>query len=432
MKIKMSEERVIVRGIRPEEQLWGAYQFPTPYRLKDGIACSVHITEDNINTFRQDTKRWFKSTDGGESWFEVDSSVSVECGLLLDNGDRLFFPQVGSTDVTDYKLTDIKYRTPDYDMKKPAEEGTLPMQDGATFDMWGKVIFAYDADRLPPSLREKKWLALRLKAGESEPTSEYAKLNWDKLTRVVYFKNGKKTMRSIFPHGRARKGPDGAIWISAYSGDGHIDPATGLYNHYYSAEILRSEDDGHSFTRVAHMEYPADGSAEYPYLSGGFSDNDFEFMDDGSMVWIFRSAWFARTGYEWAPMYISHSTDMGKSWTKPVPFTPTGMFPSICKLGCGTTLLCYARPGVFVIASEDQCKSWSQPLEVMTAGDRSGLANVSHERLCFHDWDGACNNPQLLALDDRSALLFYSDFYYPDEEGVSRKTILCRKITVED
>ena len=142
MKIKMSEERVIVRGIRPEEQLWGAYQFPTPYRLKDGIACSVHITEDNINTFRQDTKRWFKSTDGGESWFEVDSSVSVECGLLLDNGDRLFFPQVGSTDVTDYKLTDIKYRTPDYDMKKPAEEGTLPMQDGATFDMWGKVIFA--------------------------------------------------------------------------------------------------------------------------------------------------------------------------------------------------------------------------------------------------------------------------------------------------
>ena len=180
------------------------------------------------------------------------------------------------------------------------------------------------------------------------------------------------------------------------------------------------------------MEYPADGSAEYPYLSGGFSDNDFEFMPDGSMVWIFRSAWYNRTGCEWAPMYISRSNDMGKSWTKPVPFTPTGMFPSICKLGCGTTLLCYARPGVFVIASNDRCESWSEPLEVMTAGDRSGLANVKHERLCFHDWDGACNNPQLLALDDRSALLFYSDFYYPDEEGVSRKTILCRRITVED
>ena len=37
----------------------------------------------------------------------------------------------------------------------------------------------------------------------------------------------------------------------------------------------------------------------------------------------------------------------------------------------------------------------------------------------------------MVALDDCSALLFYSDFYYPDEDGIKRKTILCRKITVE-
>ena len=30
MKLKMSEEKVIVQGIRPEEELWGAYQFPFP------------------------------------------------------------------------------------------------------------------------------------------------------------------------------------------------------------------------------------------------------------------------------------------------------------------------------------------------------------------------------------------------------------------
>jgi hypothetical protein len=28
--------------------------------------------------------------------------------------------------------------------------------------------------------------------------------------------------------------------------------------------------------------------------------------------------------------------------------------------------------------------------------------------------------------------LVYSDFYYPDAEGVKRKSILCRRITVED
>ena len=71
MKLKMEKERVIVQGICPEEQLWGAYQFPTPYRLSDGIAVSVHIAHDSINHFRQDTKRWFKSVDDGESWSEV-------------------------------------------------------------------------------------------------------------------------------------------------------------------------------------------------------------------------------------------------------------------------------------------------------------------------------------------------------------------------
>ena len=29
-------------------------------------------------------------------------------------------------------------------------------------------------------------------------------------------------------------------------------------------------------------------------------------------------------------------------------------------------------------------------------------------------------------------MIFYGDFYYPDENGVKRKTILCRKLTVVD
>ena len=49
MKILLSEERVIVRGIRPEEKLWGPYQFPRPFDLGDRIVVSVHITNDDIN-----------------------------------------------------------------------------------------------------------------------------------------------------------------------------------------------------------------------------------------------------------------------------------------------------------------------------------------------------------------------------------------------
>lgn len=433
MKLVMGKETVIVQGIRPEEELWGSYQFPAPYHTKDGIVVSVHVADDDISNFRQDTKRWFKSKDNGETWEEVDTSVSAECGLLLPNGDRLFFPQVGSTDLGDYEFTHMHYRTPGTDMEQKSEEGVIPVQDGLTFDMHGTVIMGYNADRLPDSLSKKEWLSLRIPNGSDEAKEEYVKLDWPYLTRVVYIKDDKKTMRPVFPHGRSKIGPDGAIWTSTYSGDGHINPENGLYSPYYSSEIFRSEDNGHTFKLYAHMEYPADGSAEYPYLSGGFSDNDFEFMPDGSIVWFLRSAWFARTGYEWSPMYMSRSVDMGKTWSKPVPFAPTGIFPSMCKLTNGTTLLCYARPGIFVTGTEDDSGTkWCEPLEVMTPGDRSRLANIPAEKVRFHDWDGACNNPQLLALDDNSALIFYSDFYYPDEQGVKRKSILCRKITIEE
>lgn len=432
MKIIMGEEKVIVRGMTFEENPWGSYQFPAPYKLSDGIAVSVHVADDGIEHFCKETKRWFKSTDNGESWFEVDSSVSAECGLKLQNGDKLFFPQVKSQSLDNYKFTSLSYRTPATDMTKKADEGSLPLPDGMTFNFNGEIIYAYLADRLPESLSKKEWQALRTPCGSDRAEEEMVKLDWPYLTRVVFVKDDKKVMRSVFPHGRARLGPDGAIWISTYSGDGHIDPKTGLYSPYYSAQIFRSEDNGHTFKLQAHMSYPADGTSEFPYLSGGFSDNDFEFMPDGSIVWFMRTAWFGRTGYEWSPMYFSRSTDGGKTFSKPKKFADTGIYPSLCTLTDGTKLLCYARPGIFVTASmNDSGTQWCEPLVVMTPDDRSHLANKVSENPTFHEWDGACNNPQLLALDDNSALIFYSDFYYPDDSGVKRKSILCRKITIE-
>ncbi len=432
MKIIMGEEKVIVRGMRPEENPWGAYQFPAPYKLSDSIVVSVHVTDDSIEHFCKETKRWFKSTDNGETWVEVDGSISAECGLSLQNGEKLFFPQTKGQNLEGFELTSLSYRTPATDMTEKAKEGTLPLPDGMTFNFNGEIIYGYLADRLPESLSEKYWLALRKSADGLKVTEEKSKLEWPYLTRVVFVKDGKKVMRSVFPHGRARLGPDGAIWISTYSGDGHIDPKTGLYSPYYSAQIFRSEDNGHTFKLHAHMGYPADGTAEYPYLSGGFSDNDFEFMPDGSIVWFMRSAWFGRTGYEWSPMYYCRSTDGGKTFTKPTKFSHTGIYPSLCSLADGTKLLCYARPGIFVTASlNDSGTEWSEPLVVMTPNDRSSLANEVPQTPTFHEWDGACNNPQLLALDDNSALIFYSDFYYPDDENVKRKSILCRKLTIE-
>lgn len=431
MKLTMGEERVIVRGIRPEEQLWGAYQFPRPYDLGDRLVVAVHVANDDIRSFGE-RNLWFESRDKGETWQEIDDSVATRCGLLLQNGDRLYFPPESGVKLDNYKFPSQSLYTPGYDFGARATEGSMPLPDGRTYWMGGVEIKAYNADRLPPSLAKKEWLAKRIPAGRTEPVEERVAVDWPCLTRVVYSGGGyENVLKPIFPRGNLKLGPDGAIWVSAFSGEGHLDPANGQYSPYYSAELFRSEDYGHSFKRRAHMEYEADGR-EFPYRSGGFSDSDFEFMPDGSIVWFFRTAWYMFTGREWDPMYMARSTDGGFTWSKPVKFAELGILPRLCKLACGTTLLCYARPGVFVSACEDGSGlKWSEPLTVMSPGDRSALANVKVETPSFHDWDGACNNPELLPLSENSALLFYSDFYHPDENGVKRKTILCRKIVVE-
>ena len=63
-KLIPGKEQVVVRGIRPEEQLWGAYQFPHPYNLGDRLVVSVDVCEDNIQSYGS-PKRWFESRDRG-------------------------------------------------------------------------------------------------------------------------------------------------------------------------------------------------------------------------------------------------------------------------------------------------------------------------------------------------------------------------------
>ena len=54
------------------------------------------------------------------------------------------------------------------------------------------------------------------------------------------------------------------------------------------------------------------------------------------------------------------------------------------------------------------------------------------ETRAVFEWRSTCSYSDMVALDARTALLVYTDFYVPDENGENRKTLLCRKITVEE
>ena len=236
MKLKIGEEQVIVQGMRPEEGQWGPYQFATPYKIGDKIAVSVHVGEDSMKTYG-DGKLWFVSEDQGETWQETSPDIIADCGLELPNGDKIIFPRVSAIELSDYRIPSLTELTPDVDFSKKAEEGTLPLQDGLTSWQGNILIRAYNADRLPDSLSAKKWYMIR-KTAKGEVNEEYCELDWPYLTRVVFSGPGITSpyMKGIFQTGVPRIGPDGAIWITAFSGEGHINPKNKQYSPYYSAE----------------------------------------------------------------------------------------------------------------------------------------------------------------------------------------------------
>ena len=114
---------------------------------------------------------------------------------------------------------------------------------------------------------------------------------------------------------------------------------------------------------------------------------------------------------------------MEYTWSRPEYFKDRGALPQLLQLGNGVTLAVITRPGIYVYASCDCGRTWSEALEVMTDGDRSVLANHPPARPNFHQWAGSCCNCTILPTADDRALLAFSDFYVPDRDGIRHKGI---------
>ena len=51
VELVLGEPVIVVQGIRPEEKLWGPYQFPVPYQMGDRIVVSVHVSDDSFTSY---------------------------------------------------------------------------------------------------------------------------------------------------------------------------------------------------------------------------------------------------------------------------------------------------------------------------------------------------------------------------------------------
>ena len=439
MKITLGDEQVVAIGPRYEDSYWGQFQFPHLYSGKDGsVLVHVHNGDDNWEEIGT-ADLWFTSQNWGENWETVANVENVPKGVLLPSGDRLT-PTARPSQPLDLSKVQapMKITTaflPNEPLwAKSDDPNVLPQPRGSYCDVWGQRHCIYHTADLPDGMFEhlNEWPMLRIKAGEREQKLEWVKLHgWENMGLHIAFPPETNKAIPLLPQclGNLKMGPDGRLWTAVYWNGLH---PSGAFTPFTNVYVLYSEDNGYNWHLQGFVPYTPDPfEYENAYICCGYAEPDFVFAPDGSMVMILRTTDVFKGDKEWSPSYITRSTDQGKTWSKPVRFDEIGVLPGMCLVG-DVTLAIYGRPGIYVRATDDpSAMKWEDPVEVMTPNDRSGLMNEPPVRPDFHQWAGSCCNCSILSLDDSHAMIAYSDFYHLCDDGVRRKSIKTRIVTVE-
>lgn len=282
----------------------------------------------------------------------------------------------------------------------------------------------YHVDALPEGLLDKSFLMERYDPKTNQTEQYLAPLDWPYMpVYTMTFHNGRTYMSRPSLWGNMKVAPDGSIWAPHYAYGS--DPQNGGFAPYLFCYIFRSTDEGRHFSLHSYIPFCPDTSFDsLAFFREGYCEPEVEFMPDGSVIMLIRCCGTTHGGPNFGPLYFTRSTDGGATWAPLRPFDKSGVIPQLCRLGCGVTLAAYGRPGIFVRMSSDPSGLvWDEPVEVMTPKDRTSLGNApgNPKQTRFHAWEGSCCNLGLAVIDERRAIISYSDFYVPDENGVKRK-----------
>ncbi len=360
---------------------WGYYQFPRMWRTASGDAVVfVHVEPDAVESYGKPQPS-FVSRDGGATWQRDDAAATRPYGFRLNNGDYLQSATTPALDVKDAQLP------------KPA--GSLQSYaDSYTFyrfadlnDEMRRIFF----DRFP--------------AGGAK---------WERESTVLNDARGLRgAVRGHLPRiwwGDMRAARDGSLVAVIYPA--YEETKGQLYCH---AACYRSTDDGRHWHLQGRILYQFDSKADpLGAKRGGFSEPALEILKDGSLFAVLRTT----DGNGVSPMYYSRSKDLGRTWTRPRAFTPTGVMPRMLLLGNGTLVLTSGRPGVDLRFSFDgRGKHWTEPQRLVPADASKPQAD-------------SCGYTDLLALDHNTFLVVYSWFNRPGADGLPHKAVLARRVTV--
>ena len=127
---------------------------------------------------------------------------------------------------------------------------------------------------------------------------------------------------------------------------------------------------------------------------------------------------------------LSRSTDGGYTWTKPLPVSDSSVTPHVIALKNGITAVIYGRPGVHMICSADNMRSFSEPYSII------GRTLWQERRSGHRDSDSKYFNPVSYCntfveiISEDSFIILYNDLKYTDSDGRCHKAAFTRRITL--
>lgn len=369
MKIIIEREKMISQA-PADIRDWGPWQFPRVFAAGNKIYLEFHVSADSALSYGK-PRAWYCSDDLWETWYESDP-----CGMEISNGDCI----------------------------RPYQPKALPEKDAVLPEVIGRFVGYgiprnyFDYESMDPAYRH--WYIERKKPGMDETVEEVS------VELPGYTMNTSEGVLPLPYFHQLKRGPGNSIWTFLYkhfTEDGKISPYSASWFH-------RSTDNGKTFDFMSKIPYTydieKDPGAEKRY---GYGEPDMCFIDDKTAFSLHRTT----DGTGIGPMYIAWTHDGGYSWTKPEFFDDCGVWPQTVALGNGVVLAGYGRPGLFIRPYHDG--KWHNRIAIVEPMDYQ---------------TDTCSYCALVPAGHDSALIFYSDFNYPDKDGVPRKSIMVRRIRV--
>jgi len=395
--LSVGEPVPVLSGGTWQEFGWGPYQFPGLRNTRNGhilCTCTGPAAVDDIDGYEgqnddAEVRLPFGrvSEDGGATWREVRAE-DVPMGVVMANGREYFSPAPKNA-----------FTAPWLDKYEPV----------FTSESWRKIEY-FRADDIPEFPRTPEAEEYDPVTGQTERFR--MEVEWPNLTVLVsHHPKG----RLIFPMemlmggmGFTMPDPDGTLYFCTY-GNG-CSAETGKPMRMYTVTVLRSDDCGRHWKYLSEITTPQDWVVRN---CEGYCEPCMTRMPDGSVIMLMRTS-------SGQPSYLTRSTDNCETWSEPEVFDKVGVLPKLLTLKCGVTLASYGRPGVFLRSTNDPSGLvWDKPADLEIPDEFLPGA------------PGSCCYTSLLPLDDTTALLAYSHFCWPNEDGAPVKTILVRKIRVE-